>query len=606
MSLSPRLLSLATATGQLTAAQVRLIGACLDRLDAMNARRTAMEGAVAILDPGQGLSRWALALALESRLKRFDGLSRRRVLAGYRPATALEIHLLVLLESGPRCASKLWEELRCEHFPPARGKTDEYPEFSNFYIQDSTMIDPDSYIAGYRSGTTRPEHSDTSASADADIDVIIRGMRDAELLRQRAQRVIHEERPFDPDAARRDWRHALRDGMALRHGVRVDRPHPFAAELVDMPFQQMARAVGVGLTTSDFSEILTDGYSLVLPTLTDSNPADYLVRDQFVSNYKNFSMGTIDYQGPHQLFEETIPPFQQFSHQAVSGQLLEYAITIRLSLELLIDDSGHSRGLVDEMIRQSVQLLARQDLILIAAALEANGTLGDGNPLFGTANTVSGATSANITHFSSAINKLQTQVTTQGNLACAEPAILLVSPDWYCEWAVALSAIFEGIRISLASNPYLASKTAYLLADPKKTTSLVRLRMRGSTGPKLWPMAYLPGWRKAYLQRGTHQRALSDQYRARFSFGHRQDWSLTMIGYWHTEKDEQAPARAEPPTVYSDNPRWQIKPLSLDLNDPVVRHFLWYRGLTPEQRVDAGLPPDEPATAKRRKPLLAE
>lgn len=58
MSLSPRLLSLATATGQLTAAQVRLIGACLDRLDAMNARRTAMEGAVAILDPGQGLSRW--------------------------------------------------------------------------------------------------------------------------------------------------------------------------------------------------------------------------------------------------------------------------------------------------------------------------------------------------------------------------------------------------------------------------------------------------------------------------------------------------------------------------------------------------------------------
>lgn len=116
--LGPRLLSLASATGKLTPAQVRLVGATLDALDRMNARQRALAGASAILDAGQGLSRWALALRLESALTRFDGHPRRRVLAGYRPPTAFEQHLLVLLESGPRSAPRLWEELRAL---PARG-----------------------------------------------------------------------------------------------------------------------------------------------------------------------------------------------------------------------------------------------------------------------------------------------------------------------------------------------------------------------------------------------------------------------------------------------------------------------------------------------------
>lgn len=85
-----------------------------------------------------------------------------------------------------------------------------------------------------------------------------------------------------------------------------------------------------------------------------------------------------------------------------------------------------------------------------------------------------------------------------------------------------------------------------------------------------------------------------------------------MLGYWHTEKDDDAPARIPQPEakpVYSDDPTWQLKPLSLDFGDPLVRRFLWYRNLTAEQRarVDNGLPPDKPAPAKRpRKPLPAE
>ena len=321
----------------------------------------------------------------------------------------------------------------------------------------------------------------------------------AELARQlrafnNAPEVIREPpaRPFDPDAARRDWIHALRDATALRHGVPVSRPHPFAAGLLDMPIHKIARAIGVGLTTSDFSQILVDGYSLVLPTLNDQNPADLLVRDQFVSNYKTFTMGTIDYESPAQLFEETIPPFNKVEHQAVSGALLEYAITIRLSRELLVDDTGQNRGIIDEMIRQSVQLLARQDLILIASVLAANGNLGDGSPLFGAANsvTISGPTVAKL---GEAVNAMTTQETGLNNKACATPTILMVSPDDAVEWAVCLQALWNALPLRLIINPYLATSSAYLMADPNKTTALVRLRMQGTRGPRLWPMSYLPG-----------------------------------------------------------------------------------------------------------------
>jgi len=45
-------------------------------------------------------------------LARFDAVGYRRVLDGHRQPTDLEKNLIVLLESGPRCASKLWAEIR--------------------------------------------------------------------------------------------------------------------------------------------------------------------------------------------------------------------------------------------------------------------------------------------------------------------------------------------------------------------------------------------------------------------------------------------------------------------------------------------------------------
>lgn len=84
----------------------------LDEITRLDARRTALQAACAILDGGQGLSTWQIARRLETALKRFAAVGMKRVESGHRPLTELEKHLLVLLESGPRCSSKLWLEIR--------------------------------------------------------------------------------------------------------------------------------------------------------------------------------------------------------------------------------------------------------------------------------------------------------------------------------------------------------------------------------------------------------------------------------------------------------------------------------------------------------------
>lgn len=94
------------------------ISKALDEADSRLARRTALERATAILDGGQGLSRWALAQRLESALARFGGTPYMRIKNGYRPPDELEKHLLVLLETdGPESAGKLWWELRAFDLP---------------------------------------------------------------------------------------------------------------------------------------------------------------------------------------------------------------------------------------------------------------------------------------------------------------------------------------------------------------------------------------------------------------------------------------------------------------------------------------------------------
>lgn len=118
--LGPQLTALASATGQLTGPQLRLVGGLLERLARLDRRQSALCAACRLLDPKRELSRWSLAIALETALARFAAVGARRVQSGARPATVLEQHLMVLLSGGARSANRLWEEIRDAGLPARR------------------------------------------------------------------------------------------------------------------------------------------------------------------------------------------------------------------------------------------------------------------------------------------------------------------------------------------------------------------------------------------------------------------------------------------------------------------------------------------------------
>lgn len=111
--LGPRLLDLARATGQLSERQVRLVGGVLAELERLEGRKTAILEVLSCLPTEVAANRWQAALAIESGLRRIQGVAGRRITAGHRPPSPLEAALLDLLaQGGPASARKLWAEIR--------------------------------------------------------------------------------------------------------------------------------------------------------------------------------------------------------------------------------------------------------------------------------------------------------------------------------------------------------------------------------------------------------------------------------------------------------------------------------------------------------------
>lgn len=119
-----------TATGAQLAAQLaelipRLIGGEIPRLagleirqgidkaESINRRKQAFLAVIADVDPAGTASRWALALDIAQRLKRFKHTALRRIRAGSRPCDGDIERALVSLcdQCGPDSARRIWDEL---------------------------------------------------------------------------------------------------------------------------------------------------------------------------------------------------------------------------------------------------------------------------------------------------------------------------------------------------------------------------------------------------------------------------------------------------------------------------------------------------------------
>lgn len=105
----------ALAAGDIPVSLGHSLAKAVDKVEAGLARQRALRAAAALLNPGNTLDRWPVALALASALKWFEDTGGlRRVLAGHRqPATDLERCLLTILQTpGPRRPYGLWRELK--------------------------------------------------------------------------------------------------------------------------------------------------------------------------------------------------------------------------------------------------------------------------------------------------------------------------------------------------------------------------------------------------------------------------------------------------------------------------------------------------------------
>lgn len=101
--------------GLIPAAVGHELARALDKAESRLQRQAALRAASALLNSGNTLDRWPVALALASALKWFEDTGGlRRVLAGHRqPATDLERCLLTILQTpGPRRPYGLWRELK--------------------------------------------------------------------------------------------------------------------------------------------------------------------------------------------------------------------------------------------------------------------------------------------------------------------------------------------------------------------------------------------------------------------------------------------------------------------------------------------------------------
>ena len=111
--LAPRLMHLASATGTLSPASVKMVGGMLAELAEQMNREAAYRTLTAALDPKGTLSRWGLSQAIAERMKRFGPVAYRRILAGDRPVnSAVEAALVELCgQCGPDSARRIWDEL---------------------------------------------------------------------------------------------------------------------------------------------------------------------------------------------------------------------------------------------------------------------------------------------------------------------------------------------------------------------------------------------------------------------------------------------------------------------------------------------------------------
>ena len=164
----------------------------------------------------------------------------------------------------------------------------------------------------------------------------------------------------------------------------------------------------------------------------------------------------------------------------VAGRAQRFTVGMHLARTLFVNGDLDVLAMLLDSARQA---LLRREARLFADYIESNPVIGDGGPLFTTANAVSG--NLDVSGLDAALNKLRTQATEAGAKSGARGRILLVPADKEVTGMLLLSTFGPaagGFR--LAVSPWLASGSYYVLANPAENASLLRLTLGGVEEPQ--------------------------------------------------------------------------------------------------------------------------
>ena len=289
---------------------------------------------------------------------------------------------------------------------------------------------------------------------------------------------------------------AAKDHLSISMGVKPSRPHPLAESVSlrdicyalgnkvrpQLSHELDAVVMARGLATADFSRMLAEGAYAPTVTAYDKQAEHNL----FAAGVEVVDFRPTSFPGVDN--DLSLEPLMQNSEVrrglatlvtgAASVGLTTYAKAFEISREAILADQTES---IRSMFASLGTNVARLESRLIAACLEANAAMDDGQPVFhATYNNIL-ASAYSSAAFGTAAGMLRTQLTSSGQRADLRAQFVVCAPD--IEYSARLTLFQAGMDVQVVALADIPAGRWYVMADPFACPTVVVLRLRGEKRP---------------------------------------------------------------------------------------------------------------------------
>jgi len=289
---------------------------------------------------------------------------------------------------------------------------------------------------------------------------------------------------------------AAKDHIFIQMGAKPSRPHPLAESVSlrdicyalgqkarpQLSYEQDIAVMARGMATADFSRMLAEGaYAPTVIAYDRQADHNLFAAGVEVVDFRPTSFPGIDN-------DLSLEPLMQNSEirrglvtlvtGAASVGLTTYAKAFEISREAILADQTES---IRSMFASLGTNVARLESRLIAACLEANAAMDDGQPVFRADYNNIHVAGFSGSAFGTAAEMLRTQLTSSGQRADLRAQYVVCAPN--VEYTARLTLFQAGMDVQVVALADLPVDRWYVMADPLACPTVVVLRLRGEKRP---------------------------------------------------------------------------------------------------------------------------